>query len=157
VEHILGGLILLFLALSFAIVGNVNQVFTGTPTSRRWCALPVSIVSGQPILVGGVPGVAMDNYQAVSGGATVQFGGSFNLTVLGATVISPLTGKAVKPGDPVYADGGTLDGPTNVTYNFTIDANSGGVLFGHLDATSGSLVTSGQTDTAATVMLDKGL
>jgi predicted RecA/RadA family phage recombinase len=119
----------------------INQLFTGTPSSRRQVALPVNIVAGQAILVGNEPAVALDNYQANIGGATCLFNGTFSLAVTAKSSLSPSTGKQVKPGDPIYADGGTLDTATNVTWGFTLDANSSGVLFGHCDPTGLGLVS----------------
>ena len=132
-----------------------NQVFTGTPTSRRFALCPVGILAGQPVLLGKIPAVALDNYQANTGGTTFLLNGSFNLTVVGATVLSPQTGHQINPGDKVYADGGTTDGPTNVTYGFTLDAASGGAIFGNLDP-SAPAVTSGTTSTTAVVEIVTG-
>jgi predicted RecA/RadA family phage recombinase len=132
-----------------------NQVFTGTPTSRRFALCPSSIVAGQPVLLGKIPAVALDNYQANTGGTTFLLNGSFNLTVVGATVLSPQTSHQINPGDKVYADGGTTDGPTNVTYGFTLDAASGGAFFGNLDP-SAPAVTSGTTSTTAVVEIVTG-
>lgn len=108
-------------------------------------AVPSSVVSGQPLLIGKLAGVATENYNPPTGTPTgqvnVQLKGAFFLTVSAVTVISPPTGSAVKPGDILYADGGTLDATTNVTTGFTIDKNaSGTTIFGSaLDAiTSGS-------------------
>lgn len=102
-------------------------------------AVPTSIVSGQPILIGKLAGVASESYTPPTGTPTgqvnVQLKGAFFLTVTAATVLSPPTTSAIKPGDIIYADGGTLDTATNVTYNFTLDKASGGVVFGNsLDA-----------------------
>jgi predicted RecA/RadA family phage recombinase len=132
-----------------------NQVFTGTPTSRRFALCPSSIVAGQPVLLGKIPAVALDNYQANTGGTTFLLNGSFNLTVVGATVLSPQTGHQINPGDKVYADGGTTDSATNVTYGFTLDAASGGTFFGNLDP-SAPAVTSGTTSTTAVVEIVTG-
>lgn len=140
--------------------GMTNQVLTGTQTSRRFVALPSSIVAGQPILVGGVlPAVALDSYQANEGGATCLFGGTFNLPVYGQSVLSPPTNRAIPPGARVYADGGITDATTGVLYNFTLDANSSsGIAFGYVDPQYTSGILSGLApDTAAQVLLDRGL
>lgn len=131
-----------------------NQVFTGTPTSRRFCACPASIVAGQPVLIGKIPAVALDSYQSNEGGTTFLMGGSFTLSVLGSTTESPITGSQVNPGDSLYATG-TLDVPTNITYNLTIDKNSANTPFGNLDPES-AVVPSGTTSTTATVFLHYG-
>jgi predicted RecA/RadA family phage recombinase len=137
----------------------INQVLTGTPTSRRFCACPSSIVAGQPVLIGNIlPAVALDNYQANEGGTTFLFGGTFNLPVYGLSVLSPPTGHAAPPGARVYADGGTVDATTGVAYGFSLDFNGGGVPFGYVDPQYTQGILSGLApDTAAQVLLDKGL
>ena len=139
------------------LLANINQIYPGTPTSRRNPSVCYSgVLSGNPYLIGGLPAVALDTAANVAGGTpTFELGGAFALTVTAKSSLSPSTGKAINPGDPIYADGGTLDAASNITYGFTLDANSGGVLFGHLDPT-GPGITSGTT-TTATVVLDKGL
>lgn len=135
----------------------INQVYTGTPTSRRFVALPVAgaITAGQPLLVGKLPCVTLDSYQSNEGGATCLFGGTFALTVIGASdEASPPTGAAIHVGDKVYASG-TLDSTTNVTYGLTINADSSKTLFGNLDP-SYQTIASGVTDTNAQVMLPNG-
>lgn len=129
-----------------------NQVFTGTPTSRRFALCPTTVKSGDPVLLGSIPAVALDDYQSNSGGTTFLAGGTFALTVVGATVLSPVSGHKINPGDKVYADGGTLDATTNVTTGFTLDANTGGTLWGYLDPNYVA-VGSGLTDTAAQVVI----
>jgi len=129
-----------------------TQVYTGTPTSRRFALCPAAIKAGQAVLLGTIPAVALDDYQSNTGGATFLTNGTFALTVVGVTVISPPTNHALNPGDKVYADGGTLDSTTNVTYNFTLDGATGGVLFGQIDP-SYVAVASGATDTAAQVKI----
>ena len=137
------------------LFGNVNQLYTGTPTSRRQVSFPSSIVSGQPLLVGATPCVTLDSYQSNVGGATCEFGGSFVLTVVGQSG-SPLTGHKINPGDKLYADGGTLDAATNVTYGFTLNADATyGTFFGFLDPT-GPAVGSGVT-ALANVLLPSGM
>lgn len=131
-----------------------NQIYTGTPTSRRFSLLPTTVKAGDALLLGKEPAVAMDDYQAVSGGATCMTGGSFTLTVEGNTSLSPTTPGALKPGDKVYAFGGTLDATTNVTTAFTLCGDSVyGVLFGFIDPSYAAGVTSGATNTATTVRL----
>jgi len=132
-----------------------NQVYTGTPTSRRFALCPSTVKAGDPVLIGIIPAVALDDFQLNTGGTTFLLNGSFNLTVLGATVISPQTGHALKVGDKVYADGGTLDSTTNITTGFTLDANTSGVLFGEVDP-SYQTIASGVSDTAAIVKLAGG-
>jgi hypothetical protein len=130
-----------------------NQVFTGTPTSRRFVAMPsaANILAGQPLLVGKEPFFSLDNYQSNVGGATGLFNGSFTTTVIGQTAESPVTTHQINPGDALYATG-TPDSTTNVTYGLTIDANSGNTPFGHLDPTS-PVVPAGVTLASAIVQL----
>ncbi|MGH7488661.1 MAG: hypothetical protein ACREMY_24130 [bacterium] len=137
----------------------VNQIYTGTPTSRRFALCPTTLKAGDPVFLGGVPAIALDDYQSLTGGTTFLLGGTFALPVTGATALSPLTGHQINPGDKVYADGGSQFTPTNgpvVDYGFSLDANNGGVLFGNLDP-SYVPVGSALTDAAAYVMLTGGL
>jgi hypothetical protein len=136
-----------------------NQFYTGTPTSRRQINCPSSIVSGEPLLVGKLPCVALDNYQANIGGTTVLLGGSFTLTVVGESSESPGYGLQINPGDYIYARG-TYDATTNVTYNLTLDGNSLYPLFGYLDpdpTANPSSILANVTNTSAVVLLHHGL
>jgi hypothetical protein len=150
----------LLVAAAFAIFGMVNQVLTGTPTSRRFALCPSFIVAGQPVLIGGaIPAVALDNYQANTGGTTFLLGGSFNLPVYGQTG-SPLTNAPIAPGANLYAENATTDPVTGVAYNFILTAYSGtgSVLFGHLDPEYTTGVLSGLApDTAAIVLITRGV
>jgi predicted RecA/RadA family phage recombinase len=130
-----------------------NQFYTGTPTSRRFALCPATVKAGDPVLLGNIPAVALDDYQSITGGTVFLLNGTFELSVEGATVISPQTGHAINPGDPIHASGGTLDAPTNVTTGFTLSAVSADPLFGHLDP-SGTTIASTTTDTAALVCLE---
>ncbi len=127
-----------------------NQVYQGTPTSRRFALCPTGIVAGQPVLLGTQPAVALDSYQSNLGGTTFDTGGSFTLTVIGRSQVSPQVGAAIKPGGSVYATG-TLDSTTNVTYDLELNAVTSGTLFGMIDPSYTAGVGSGVTDTAATV------
>ncbi len=129
-----------------------NQYFTGTNVSRRFALCPTTVLSGDPVLLGTIPAVALDDYQANTGGTTFLCNGSFVLTVIAATVVSPMTGSAVKPGDKLYVTG-SLDSTTNVTTSLVISKASGGTLFGHLDPTYPTILTT-VTDTAAVVVLE---
>ena len=126
-----------------------NQIFTGTPTSRRFALCPTTVKQGDAVLIGVIPAFALDDYQSNTGGATFLQNGSFTATVVAATVISPQTGSQVNPGDQLYASG-TLDTATNITTGLTISKASGGTAFGKLDP-SAPLITSGTTSTTATV------
>lgn len=136
-----------------------NQVYTGTPTSRRFVTLPnVATFNnpGQPILVGTEPGVTLDSYQSGTGGCTVLFNGSFSITVIARSANSPLVTSQVNPGDPLYAafsdSGWTKDAATNVTYGGVLDKNVSGIPFGRLDPSSIS-IAAGTTNTAAVVQI----
>ena len=128
-----------------------NQVFTGTPTSRRFDLCPSTVKAGDACLLGTRPAVALDDYQSNTGGTTFLMNGSFTLTVVAATVISPQTGSTVNPGDALYATG-TLDATTNVTTGLTISKASSGTPFGWLDP-SAPPIASGTTSTSATVQI----
>lgn len=126
---------------------NINQVYSGTPSSRRQITTPTNVTSGECLLKGAMPCVTLDSYQANIGGMTAFFNGTFALSVTAKSSLSPSVDKAINPGDPIYADGGSTDTPTNVTSGFTLDANTGGVLIGYLDPT-GPAVPTGTTATA---------
>ena len=154
--------IVLAIVLAFSLVISMrakrawamtNQVFTGTPTSRRFVTMPATanILAGQPLLIGKEPFFSLDNYQSNVGGATGLFNGSFTTTVIGQTSESPVVTAAINPGDTLYAIG-TKDTATNVTYGLTIDANSSNTPFGHLDPAS-SVVGAGITLTSAIVQI----
>lgn len=130
-----------------------NQVLLGTPTSPRFAPCPSSVKAGDPVLLGSIPAVALNDYNADTGGTTFYVNGSYLFTVIAKSSESPSVGAAIKPGDKIYAVG-TLDTGTNVTTGLTLDANSSsGTFFGHLDPQVGVAITSGQTDTAAAVRL----
>ncbi len=129
-----------------------NQYYTGTNVSRRFALCPTTVVAGDPVLIGTIPAVALDSYQANTGGTTFLCNGSFVLTVIAATVVSPITGSTVNPGDKLYVTG-TLDSATNITTGLTISKATGGTLFGHLDP-SASAITSATTSTSAVVVLE---
>lgn len=129
-----------------------NQQYTGTPTSRRFAVCPSTVKAGDPVLIGKIPAVALDDYQSNTGGTTFLLNGTFQLSVIAVTQISPAVGAAINPGDPLYAEG-TLDSTTNITTGLTISATSGDTPFGHLDP-SAAIISSGATDTAALVCLE---
>lgn len=134
----------------------INQGLPGAPTSRRFALCPTTVKSGDFVLLGSIPAVALDSYSAQTLGTTFEICGSFNLSVIAKSVLSPATNKVINPGDAIYFDGGTLDSATNVTTGGTLDANSGGTLFGYLDPQYQKAVATGTTDAAALVMLRRG-
>ena len=133
----------------------INQVYTGTPTSRRQVVLPnvaTFNTPGQPILVGTEPGFTLDAYQANFGGCTVLFNGSFSSTIIGRSANSPLVTAAVNPGDPLYYSQGPFDATTNVTYGGVLDKNISEVPFGRYDP-SQVAIAAGITNTAGVVQI----
>jgi hypothetical protein len=133
----------------------INQIFTGTPTAYRFAKCPTSVVAGQPVLLGTIPAVALTSYSSLTGGAVFYFNGTFALTVVGESVVSPQTTHKINPGDDLFASGGTLDATTNVTTGFTITAVSTDPKFGKLDPNYVA-VAAGATDTQAFVQLVVG-
>lgn len=141
----------------------INQIYAGTDTGRRNPAACYSgVLAGQPILIGKTTGsinpmrcVALDTAANVANTLpTFLFNGSFALTVTAKSSLSPSTNAVINPGDPIFADGGTLDSGSNMTYGFTLDANTSGVFFGRLDP-SGPALTAGTT-AVVTVIIDGG-
>ena len=135
------------------IFGMINQVKIGTPSSNRWFPCPSAVTSGMPVLIGTLAAVAMDAFDSSTGGTTFCLDGSYALTVIGQSTLSPVSGLAVNPGDELFASG-TLDAPTGVTYNLTIDKTRGNTPFGNLD--QNSAIASGVTNTSAVVRLKYG-
>ena len=134
-----------------------NQVYTGTPSSRRQWTLPnvaTFATAGQPVLKGVTPGVTLDAYQSASLGCTVLENGSFGLTVIARSANSPLVTSQVNPGDQLYVspNTGTFDAATNITYGFVLDKNPAGVPFGRYDE-SQVAIPAGTTNTAAVVRI----
>jgi hypothetical protein len=143
--------------------GNINQIYAGTDTSRRSPSICYAgLLAGQPVIMGStagghsVPGVSLDTAANVANGTpTIECGGGFALTVTAKSSLSPSTNAVINPGDPIYADGGTLDAASNMTYGFTLDANSGGVYFGNLDPTGPALPAG--TTAVVTVVFARGM
>ena len=143
----------------------INQVYTGTPTSRRFVALPPALANttfaqaGQAILVGSEPCFTLDAYQSATGGCTCLFNGSFSWTVIATQGGSPVVNVQVNPGDTLYYTGGSYDAPTNVTYGGTLSKTVSvgspavsNLVFGHYDA-SQIAIPAGTTNTAAVVQI----
>ena len=131
-----------------------NQVYTGTPTSRRFALCPSTVVAGDAVLVGDQPAFALNAYSSLTGGATFCFNGTYTATVVGAAYLSPPVSAAINPGDKLAAVG-TLDATTNVTTGLRIFkgiSGTEGTPFGCLDP-NGTVITSGATDTAAMVRI----
>ncbi len=82
-------------------------------------AVGSTIVSGDPVIVGSMPGVALTDYDADSGEATVDFGGVYNLSVKG---VDNAGNVAVALGDALYY----VTGDTPV-----LSKKASGVFFGY--------------------------
>jgi hypothetical protein len=131
-----------------------NQAIDG-----RWhinVLVPASCTVGMPVLVGTLSGVILalqpipTPTSPVS--ATIDTGADcYNLTVIGQSSQSPVSGLAINPGDELFASG-TFDATTNVTYNLTIDKTRGNTPFGN----ALSAVASGATSTSCIVRLKDG-
>jgi hypothetical protein len=129
----------------------LNELRQDRPGDARFFLCPSTVLAGDPVLIGGVlPAVAVDSYNANTGGTVFRIAGTFSLTVIAATVVSPITGSAVKAGDKIYATG-TLDATTNITTGLTLSKASGGVAFGTYD--DSTAITSATTSTTAPVKL----
>lgn len=132
-----------------------NEYRNDRPANCRFYPCPSTVLAGDAVLIGGVlPAVALESYDSVKGGTSFRMSGTYKLTVIAATVVSPITGSAVKPGEKIYATG-TSDGTTGVIHTLTLSKASGGVLFGSYDGESA--ITSGETDTDAPVMLKESV
>lgn len=84
---------------------------------------PSSPTSGDPVVVGSLPGVALTDARA-DGTATVQTDGVFTLPVLGE---SGGTGTAVSAGDTVYYSGGTISPDSAGTrFGYALEAVASG-------------------------------
>lgn len=101
----------------------------------------VNINSGDVLIFGksthAIPGVAETAqnttnppYDDNSGFITMQVTGAVNVSVTGSAQKSPSAGAAINRGDPVFADGGTFDPITGITYGSTLDADTNGTFFG---------------------------
>jgi len=130
----------------------MNEIYPGPATNRRFALCPSTVKSGDAVLVGSEPAVALNDYNSATGGTVFCFSGTFALTAVGATVVSPQTPAALKPGAKVYASG-SLDSTTNVTTGLTISGATGDTEFGIIDPAYTAGVTSGATDTGAWVRL----
>lgn len=124
---------------------RAEKITVAAPAAANSGAGPAS---GDPLLFGPLAAVAQTSYtepgqRVTDGKISIWLIGSHHLTVHAATQLSPLVGAAINPGDIIYADGGTKDTTTGITYGLSLDANSGGTPFGI--ALAG--LTSGSTGT----------
>jgi hypothetical protein len=137
----------------------INQVYTGTPTSRRQWVLPnVSAfnTAGAACVKGTQPGFTLDAYQSNVGGCTVLENGSFSTTIVARSANSPLVTSQVNPGDQLYMafsdSGWTYDAATNVWYGGVLDKNPSGIPFGRYDESQVAILA-GVTNTAGVVRI----
>lgn len=128
----------------------LNEIRQELPANARPYPCPSTVKAGDAVLIGKLPGVAVDDYNSRTGGTVFRLSGTFALTVIAATVVSPVTGSQVNPGDLIYATG-TLDATTNVTTDLTLSKASGGTVFGTYDDTT--TIAPGTTSTSAAVKL----
>lgn len=131
-----------------------NQIYTGTPTSRRFSPCPSTVKSGDAVLLGSVPAFALNDYSSLTGGAVFCTNGTFTATVVGAGYLSPPVSMAINPGDKLSAVG-TWDATTNVTTGLRIFngiSGTAGAPFGVLDPTYVQ-VGLGATDAVAQVRI----
>ncbi|RCG31978.1 DUF2190 family protein [Sphaerisporangium album] len=87
------------------------------------CSAPATPESGQPVLVGQLPGVALTDERA-DGKTTVKFNGVAELDVKGETT----TNAAVSAGDILYYDSGVInrDSTNGVRFGYALaPVNSG--------------------------------
>src|SRR6185369_3984303 len=102
-----------------------NKVLeAGTPLQVLMPA-GVTLTSGQCVLFGKIAGVCNFTnpdpvYPNPSAQMSLDCSGGFNLTCSAVTSISPSVGSAIARGDDLYADGGTKDATSGITYGFTI-------------------------------------
>ncbi|SRR6266700_4777191 len=101
----------------------------------------INIASGQALLFGKgthqIPCVACEAqnttlppYDSNTGYISVDATGVYNLSVHANTSGSVSAGAQINPGDPVFADGGTYDPVSGLTYGITLSADANGSFFG---------------------------
>ena len=115
---------------------------------------PAAVTKGMPVLIGTMPAVAIDNYNATTGRCTFCLEGIFVLTVIAQSTQSPVSGLTLKVGDELFASG-SLDATTNITTGLTIDKTRGNAPFGNYLGSAS--VTSGATSTTAPVRLQNSV
>jgi len=127
--------------LNYPIFPDDNSIFFPCPSS---------VTKGMPVLIGTMPAVAVDNYNATLGGCQFVLVGVASLTVIAQSTQSPVSGLTLRPGDELFASG-SLDATTNVTTALTIDKTRGNAPFGNYVGTA--TITAGVTTTNALVRL----
>lgn len=104
-----------------------NTVYMWTKTRPLVCTDPTTPASGDPVICGQIPGVALANEDA-AGLTTVAIDGVFNLSVKGTTG----SDSAVAAGDAIYYVTGNTP---------KLSKTTSGVLFGYALAAVGSGAT----------------
>lgn len=118
-----------------------NKVLERFATLNLQMPAAINIASGALILLGrgthvmaGVAAEAQNTtnpvYDSNTGYLTIDFEGAFNLSVHATTLGSPSAGAQIRIGDAVYADGGTYDPLTGITYGSTLSADTTGTFVG---------------------------
>ena len=114
----------------------INQCFEDFTRFQLLAPAAVAINSGDVLIFGkgtkamvGVaqtaqPASGTQTFDDNTGFITVQVSGAVNVSVIGQTQKSPSAGAAINRGDAVYADGGTFDATSGITYGNTLDADS---------------------------------
>ncbi len=76
------------------------------------------------------PATGTQPYDSNTGYFTLDLEGAFNLTVKAQTSGSPSAGAQINPGDALFADGGTYDATSGITYGSTVDVDTNGTFIG---------------------------
>lgn len=100
-----------------------NQVYNHGDQFDVVCTAPTTPASGDPVLVGQLPGVALTD-EGADGRTTVKFNGVYDFPVKGETT----TNAAVAAGDILYYDGGVInkDNTNGVRFGYALEAVSSG-------------------------------
>lgn len=106
----------------------LNTVYMWTRSRPLVCTDPTTPASGDPVLCGQIPGVALTTEDA-AGATTVALDGAFNLSVKG---IDGSGNSAVAAGDAIYYVTGDMP---------KLSKKATGVLFGYALGTVGSSST----------------
>ncbi|MEU8158033.1 DUF2190 family protein [Micromonospora sp. NPDC048986] len=102
----------------------LNTEIMWTESLSLVCTAPATPASGDPVLCGQIPGVALTDEDTADGLTTVALNGVFRLPVKGETT----TNNAVVAGDIIYYDAGVLnkDNTNGVRFGYALGGvNSG--------------------------------
>lgn len=107
------------------------------------CTLPVTPVSGQPVVYGQRPGLALTD-ERTDGRTSIKFNGVAELSVVGSNSSG---GTIVLYGDIVYYDGGEInkDATNGIRYGYAYDLTG-------LATAGGTAVASGATTTIGVII-----